>query len=309
MTEPACQTRDVSAFPAPWSEHHVVEHDGLAFDVHAAGPVDGEPVVLLHGFPQSARSWSAVGRLLLEADPGLRLLAPDQRGYSPGARPTDVAAYATGTLADDVVALAAAVGAERFHLVGHDWGAAVAWSVAAHHSDRLRSLTALSIPHLAAFGRALAEDDEQQRLSSYIGLFRRDGAAEELLLADGGRRIRDMYDGQVAATDVAVYVALMADGALTPALAWYRAMGRDLQDLPPVRVPTTFVWGEDDLATARAGAEGCADHVAADYRFVRLPGVGHWTPDEVPGVVAAEVLARVRGTPGSGSGSGGAGRG
>lgn len=278
----------------PWARRHTVTHDGLTFDVREAGPADGTPVLLLHGFPQSARSWTQVVAHLLEASAGLRLVAPDQRGYSPGARPAEVAAYATGTLAADVLGLADALGLGRFHLVGHDWGAAVAWTVAAHHPARLRSLTALSVPHLAAFGRALAEDPEQQSLSSYIGVFRRDGA-EELLLGDGARRLREMYAGQVAADDVDAYVALMAGGAMGPALHWYRAMGRDLRDLPPVRVPTTFVWGEADQATARASATWCADHVDADYRLVALAGAGHWTPDQQPEVVAREVLARVQG--------------
>nr|WP_246284028.1 alpha/beta hydrolase [Nocardioides perillae] len=266
----------------------------MVFDVHEAGPVDGTPVLLLHGFPQSARSWRRVVGMLRAADRDLRLVAPDQRGYSPGARPAEVAAYRTATLAADVLGVADALGLERVHLVGHDWGAAVAWTVAAHHPERLASLTALSIPHLAAFGRAIAEDPEQQALSSYIGVFRREGA-EELLLADDARRLRAMYAGQVDADDVEAYVALMAGGAAAPALHWYRAMGRDLRDLPAVRVPTTYVWGEEDQATARASAQWCADHVDADYRFVALPGAGHWTPDQQPDVVAREVLARVRG--------------
>lgn len=272
-------------------EHTTVEHDGLTFDIGLAGPEDGEPVLLLHGFPQSGRSWTAVAPRLAAA--GLRLLAPDQRGYSPGARPDDVAAYAVPTLADDALAVAAALGHHTVHLVGHDWGASVAWHVAAHHPDRVRSLTALSIPHLAAFGRALATDSEQQRRSAYIGLFREPGKAEAVLLADDARRLREMYEGAVPAADVEAYVSLLSEGGLTPALAWYRAMGRDLGELPPVRVPTTFVWGERDLAVAPAAAEACGEHVDADYRFVRLPDEGHWTPDADPGAVARAVLDRV----------------
>lgn len=270
-------------------EHAVVEHDGLTFDVTLAGPRDGVPVLLLHGFPQSARSWwQVVDRLADEH----RLVVPDQRGYSPGARPTDLSAYAVERLAADALAVASASGHERVHVVGHDWGATVAWQLAAHHADRVLSLTALSIPHLAAFGRALREDPEQQRLSAYLADFRRPGH-EDALLADDARELRAIYDGVVADDDVEAYVRLMADGALTPALGWYRAMGRELGAMPPVRVPTTFVWGEDDRATSEAAATWCADHVEADYRFVPLPGVSHWSPDEVPDVVAAEVRRRV----------------
>lgn len=286
-----------SSEPAgPWAEVRTVEQRGLVLDVRTAGPADGDPLVLLHGFPQSSRSWGAVVDRLRATQEGrrLHLVAPDQRGYSPGARPDEVGAYATPHLVSDVLVVADALGLETFHLAGHDWGASVAWAVAARHPGRVRTLTALSIPHLAAFGRALAEDPDQRRRSAYIRVFRRPGVAEERLLADGGARLRRMFAGQVPAADVEAYVALMAEGALTPALRWYRAMDRDLGALPPVRVPTTFVWGEEDLATAESAAVACGEHVRADYRFVRLPGVGHWTPDQVPGTVADELLARVR---------------
>ncbi len=269
-----------------------VDHDGLVLDVTLAGDPAGDPVVLLHGFPQSARSWRRVVEHL--ADDGLRLVVPDQRGYSPGARPDDVAAYGVEALVGDVLAVADAVGAETFHLVGHDWGASVSWALAAAHPGRVRTLTALSVPHLASFGRALREDPEQQRLSAYIARFRRRGEAEEALLADDAAALRAIYDGAVAADDVESYVALMREGALTPALSWYRAMGRELSETPPVSVPTTFVWGEQDRATSEAAALGCGELVEADYRFVRLPDVGHWSPDQVPQVVADAVRERVR---------------
>lgn len=269
-----------------------VEHDGQVFDVHVAGPDDGTPVLLLHGFPQTSRSWARVLDLL--EDTGLRFLVPDQRGYSPGARPTEVSAYAVDVLARDALAVAAALGHDSVHLVGHDWGASVAWHVAAHHPERVRSLTALSVPHLAAFGWAVAHDPDQQRLSAYLSDFRRPGH-EEVLLADDAAALREIYDGVVAPADVDHYVEVMRDGALSPALGWYRAMRRDLADLPPVRVPTTYVWGEQDRATSEAAATRCAQHVEADYRFVRLPGFGHWSPDEVPRVVAGEIHRRVLG--------------
>ncbi len=267
----------------------------LVLDVRTWGPDDGEPVVLLHGFPQSAASWEPVAEHL--AGSGLRLLAPDQRGYSPRARPDDVAAYAIEELADDVLALLDSLGRERVHLVGHDWGASVAWWVAGHHPERLHSLTALSVPHLAAFGRALVEDPGQRERSAYLKVFRRPGVAEEQLLADGEAGLRAVYAGRVPAAAVERDVALMREGALTPALGWYRAM-TDMSGLPDVPVPTTFVWGEDDQATAAAAARACGEHVDADYRFVPLPGVSHWSLDEVPELVAAEVRRRVGSTGG-----------
>lgn len=265
----------------------------LTFDVRTTGPDGGEPVILLHGFPATSRTWSEVAPVLAEA--GLKVFAPDQRGYSPDARPTAIEAYTTATLAQDVVDLADALGLETFHLVGHDWGAAVAWYVAAHHGPRLRSLTTFSVPHLTAYNAALRGDDDAKAKASYIGLLRQEGKAETLLLEDDARRLRAMYQGAVPSPLVDAYVTqLQQPGALTAALAWYRAMTADLGTLPAVEVPTTFVWSTGDSAIGRAGADACGEHVAADYRYEVLEDVSHWIPEEAPADAAAAILARVR---------------
>ncbi|MET1061845.1 MAG: alpha/beta fold hydrolase [Aeromicrobium sp.] len=265
----------------------------LTFDVRSSGPEDGDPIILLHGFPETSLSWLEVAPRLAAA--GFRVYAPDQRGYSPGARPTGVQAYDTELLAADVIGLADALGLTTFHLVGHDWGSAVAWVVAAEHPDRVRTLTAVSLPHLAAYNRALAADPDQQAKAAYIGLFRQAGKAEELLLADGARRLTAMFGDAVPVGLVVRYVAHLAEpGALTAALNWYRAMTPALADTPHVRVPTTFVWGTDDMAIGRAGAEACGDFVDADYRFIELAGVGHWIPEQAPDTLAEAIIARAR---------------
>lgn len=274
-----------------------VEVGDLVFDTSITGPGDGDPIVALHGFPQTSASWSALTPRLVKA--GLRVIAPDQRGYSPGARPSGVDDYLTETLADDVLGLAGALGLDTFHLVGHDWGAAVAWVVAARHPGRLRSLTVVSVPHLAAYGRALQDDPDQQQRASYIGLLRQEGRAEELLLADGARRLRAMYGEHVPAEHADLYVeTLSAPGALTAALSWYRAMRADLVDLPAVEVPTTYVWSDGDLAIGRGPAEACAGHVTGDYTFVELSGVSHWIPEEAPDALADAILDRISPNPG-----------
>ena len=263
--------------------------------VHAWGPEDGEPVLLLHGFPQTSRSWHAVAQLLLEARPDLLVLAPDQRGYAPRARPEEQAAYGVEELTGDALAVADAVGADTVHLVGHDWGASLGWHLAAHAPQRLRSLTALSIPHLAAYGWAVRNDPEQMRLAEYLGVFRTPGHGETALMKDDARRLREIYAGQVAEADVEAYVSLMRDGALTPALNWYRQMGRELKDTPTVSVPTTYAWGSEDQAVSRAAAERCGEHVSGAYAFVEWPGATHWTPDELPREVADAILHRIQG--------------
>lgn len=276
-----------------WGERTEVEIAAGTIDVRVAGREDGDPVVLLHGFPETSLSWGGVVPWL-EAD-DLRVVAPDQRGYSPGARPVGVEHYSTQVLADDVVQLADALDLGTFHLVGHDWGAAVAWAVASGpHAGRVASLTAVSVPHLAAFNRSLRTSTDQQQRSSYFGLFREAGKAEQVLLADDAVRLIGMYEGQVDDADVAAYVALLSEpGALTAALSWYRAMGAELAELPPTPVPTTFVWSDGDQALGREGAEACGDFVTADYRFVELDGVTHWIPDEAPEALAAAILDRI----------------
>jgi len=264
----------------------------LTFDVRMTGPDDGEPVILLHGFPESSLSWSGVAPLLAGA--GLRVIAPDQRGYSPGARPPGVESYTTDLLADDVIGIADALGIGTFHLVGHDWGAAVAWVTAVRHRDRLRTLTAVSVPHLAAYGAALQGDPDQQQRASYIGLLRQPGKAEHVLLEDDAQRLRAMYAGHVRPAQVDSYVALLSEpDALTTALNWYRAMRADLGSLPPVTVPTTYVWSDQDQAIGRAGAERCGEFVDADFRFVELTGTSHWIPEQDPEALAEAILARV----------------
>src|SRR3954471_17242752 len=186
----------------------------LAFDVRADGPDDGRPVLLLHGFPQTSLCWAAVARRLAEA--GLRTYAPDQLGYSPGARPAEVDAYAMANMAQVTCDLLTALDLPRVDLVGHDWGANVAWTLAAWHADRVRSLTAVSVPHPSAFTAAWRGDPEQQERSAYIRLFWRPGKAEEVLLEDGARRLRRMLETGVPAEAADEYVTVLsAPGALT----------------------------------------------------------------------------------------------
>lgn len=266
----------------------------LTFDVHTTGPQDGPAVILLHGFPETSLSWNQVAPRLAGA--GLRVIAFDQRGYSPGARPASVEAYATDLLAGDVIGIADELGIDRFDLVGHDWGSAVAWVVAGRHPERVRTLTAVALPHLTAYNTALRDDPDQRERASYISLLRQEGKAEDLLLADGARRLTAMYGDAVPVGLVVRYVAHLADpGALTAALNWYRAMTADLAETPRTQVPTTFVWGSLDQAIGRVPAEACGDFVDADYRFVELEDIGHWVPEQAPEALTEAILRRVLG--------------
>ncbi|MEU2347526.1 alpha/beta hydrolase [Modestobacter sp. NPDC049651] len=269
-----------------------VDLGDLTFDVRTDGPEDGQPVLLLHGFPETSLSWSAVMPLL--ADAGLRCYAPDQLGYSPGARPDEVGAYALPNLVQVTADLMTALDAPVADVVGHDWGANVAWGLAAWHPDRVRTLTAVSVPHPTAYTLAYRADPEQKERSGYIKLFWQAGKAEQVLLEDDARRLRKMLDAPGLPDEaVDAYVEVLgAPGALTAALNWYRAMDSGTR-VDPVEVPTTYVWSDGDVPIGRIAAEACADQVTGDYKFVELPDVTHWVPEQAPEALARAVLDRI----------------
>ena len=270
----------------------------LTFDALVAGPDGGEGVVLLHGFPQTSRAW--VDQLEALGGAGYRAVAFDQRGYSPRARPARVEAYRTPELTADVIGVADALGMDRFHLVGHDWGGAVAWQVGGRHADRLRTLTVLSTPHPAAMGLALAgrTGGDQAERSSYIALFR-EPDSQDRLLADDAQVLRLVYlaSGMPAGREAPYLEALGTSEALGAALNWYRAADLSLIDgLGPVRSPTMYVWSTEDPALGREAAEATASFVEGPYRFEVLEGVGHWIPELQPDRLNALLLDHVGGS-------------
>ncbi|MFD3423436.1 alpha/beta fold hydrolase [Streptomyces decoyicus] len=276
--------------PAP-VEHLEIQAGPYTYDALACGPADGEFVLLLHGWPEFADSWSAVLPALGAA--GYRAVAVDQRGYSPRARPPRIADYAVPELVADALAFADSQGAGRFHLVSHDWGGMVAWALAGAHPERLKSLTVLATPHPDALNRAAAEDSTQHHRLDYVRFFRRDdGAAEAALLADDAARLRAAYAGKVPAELVEGNVRrLSAPGALTATLNWYRAP-ESVISVPAGRitVPTLFLWGSEDTALGRGAAESTGEWMDGPYRFEALEGASHWLPEEVPDVVTPKIL-------------------
>ena len=254
----------------------------LHFDALVAGPEDGEVVLLLHGFPQGARVWRPVMPSLVED--GFRVVAFDQRGYSPGARPTgNDEDYAMPALVDDVVGVIVDIGADQVHLVGHDWGGSVAWNVAGRHPELVRTLTVLSTPHPDALRAAIFGElgGEQPNSSAYLLTFMAEGTAEALA-ADGAAGFRAVFEaGGLDAEDAEPYVeALGSAEALDAILAWYRAAGIGREPLPPITVPTLFLWGADDPVMRREGVEASGQYVTGPYRLSVLEGVGHWIVEQ-----------------------------
>lgn len=196
-------------------------------------------------------------------------------------------------LVADALAFADSQGADRFHLVSHDWGGMVAWAVAGAHPERLKSLTVLATPHPDALNRAAAEDPAQHHMLDYVRFFRSgEGAAEAALLADDAARLRAAYGGKVPAA--------LVDGNVRRLLRTGRA-DRHAELVPRpesvisvpagrITVPTIFLWGSDDVALGRGAAESTGEWVDGPYRFEALEGASHWLPEEVPALVTPPIL-------------------
>lgn len=268
--------------------------DGMVFDLRDGGPADGDPVVLLHGFPQDSSAFDRLSPGLHSA--GLRTLAPDQRGYCPSARPRGRSAYRIRHAVDDVLALLYDAGLTGAHVVGHDWGGGVAWALAAWHPDRVRTLTVLSTPHPVAMTRSMLHSDQALR-SYYVALFQVPLLPERVLLAGNGAALRRaLLRGGLPQDAVDRYVARMLEpGALTAALNWYRALPFTMrQPIGRVRVPTLHVWSTGDAFLGRAATEATAEQVDGPYRLEVLEGVPHWIPELAAERTAELITAHVR---------------
>ena len=290
--EPLCgvRARSVQQGDQVGERITTVDRAGLTFDVRDEGPIGGEIVVLLHGFPQDSRSWDGVAPILHDA--GFRTIAPDQRGCSPRARPPRRRDYSIPLLTDDVVDLVETVaGRSPVHLVGHDWGSVIAWTVASRRPDLIRSLTAVSVPHPAAFLRAFVTSAQLLR-SWYMLVFQFPWIPEFLL---SNRRISRsvlLGSGQSPAAATRDAARLADRSAVRGGVNWYRAMpwAHPRATLGRVTVPTLMVWSDRDIAVGPAGVDATARYVSGPYRSETLAGVSHWIPDEVPDELARLVV-------------------
>lgn len=264
------------------------------FDARAAGPSDGPLVLLLHGFPQTSLQYSR--QLTALGAAGYRAVAPDQRGYSPRARPSEVSKYAILSLTQDALRIADALGRETFHLVGHDWGGGVAWGLARFFPQRVRSLVMLSTPHPDAMNKELSDPAScQTKASSYFDAFVGNDALSYLRGMGTGSQLGFQC---LTPDEQNEYLAFLGDdAALTAALNWYRANVKDRKfDTPPlgqIAVPTLYLWGADDTAFCKEAAENTAGFVSSSYRFEALPGVGHWITDCASDLVNERLLAHI----------------
>jgi pimeloyl-ACP methyl ester carboxylesterase len=271
---------------------------GLTFTADVVGPAGGPLVLLLHGFPESRHSWRAALPALAGA--GYRAVAPDQRGYSPGARPdpADLSNYAFEKLITDAIEIVSAAGydGKRFHLVGHDWGGQVSWGVADAHAGRLASLTILSRPHPKSFRRALLKEDGDQKHRSRHHRAFLEPETGQLLLKDNARRLRDGLFGQgVPEAALEEHLSVLGNPeALEAALAWYRSNKGLAADIGTIKVPTLYIWGDADATVGPEAAHGTAEFVGAAYAMEILPGVGHFVMDQASARATELLLAHLK---------------
>lgn len=278
---------------------------GVSMNVALAGPDEGPPAILIHGFPESHRTWRSVAPLL--EDKG-RLVMPDLRGFGDSDRPQAVASYATDTLVADIFALADALGIERFALVGHDWGGAIAWAAALRGDPRISRLAIVNSPHPLIFQKSLIEDEAQRAASQYMRAFRNPGM-EAGIQAMGFEAFFDKSFSKhtdlslIPAEERQIYIDQWSrPGALTAMLNWYRssqvvvpAIGENAampawvaRGVPRLHIPVRVIWGLEDKALLPIQLEGIGE-VGDDVEVFPLKGVGHFAPWEAPEKVA-EVL-------------------
>lgn len=278
---------------------------GISMNVALAGPVDAPPVILVHGFPESHRTWRALVPLLGD---DLRLIMPDLRGFGRSDKPQDVADYATEKLLADLFALADALAINRFALVGHDWGGAIAWAAAISGNPRIERLAIINSPHPAIFQRSLIDDPAQRAASQYMNVFK-DLGLEAGIARMGLETFFDKSFSQHA--DLASipleerhhYIDDWGQpGALTAMLNWYRAsrilvpapgaaamIPEWVDHVPKINIPVRIVWGLDDKALLPVQLVGIGE-VGADVALFPLPDVGHFAPWQAPDAVAAALL-------------------
>ncbi len=266
-----------------------VSVDELTFTCRVSGMEnDGEAVILLHGFPETSRMYYDLIPVLVSE--GFKVVAPDQRGYSPGARPSKISDYSIDKLSQDVIDIADAFQFEKFHLIGHDWGSAVGWVTVAFHSERVISWTALSVPHLDAFFEAMNNNPEQQRKSQYIKFFKKPILPEFYFSIFGYKYLRDIWR-KSSKEEIEKYLEVFKQkGALKASLNWYRAnMKNDDKSIGDIAAPTLIIYGLKDMAIGEKSVDESEKYLKGDYKIEKLE-TGHWLIQESFEAVSKSII-------------------
>jgi pimeloyl-ACP methyl ester carboxylesterase len=263
--------------------------DELTFTCRISGMENtGDAVILLHGFPETSRMYYDLIPVLVSE--GFKVVAPDQRGYSPGARPSKISDYSIDKLSQDVLNIADAFQFEKFHLIGHDWGSAVGWVTVAFHSDRIISWTALSVPHLDAFFEAINNDTEQKRKSQYIKFFRKPFLPEFYFSIFGYKYLKDIWR-KSSEPEIEKYLEVFKKkGALKSSLNWYRAnMNNENKRIGDITTPTLIIYGLKDMAIGEKSVDESEKYLKGDYNIEKLES-GHWLIQESFEAVSKSIM-------------------
>ncbi|MFK7797872.1 MAG: alpha/beta fold hydrolase [Aureispira sp.] len=253
--------------------------NNLTFDCRTTGNKENKLVLLLHGFPETSYMWrNLMSDLSAE---GFYCVAPDLRGYSKGACPKGKKQYSLDKLTKDVIDIANALGKSTFHLVGHDWGSAIGWQVVHDYSDRILSWSGLSVPHLQAFGKAIVDNEEQQKMSQYIKMFQFPFLPERNIRKNNFKLFKTLWSSSEA-DELETYLKVFENPQqLTASLNYYRSNYKLLkkaaksQILGNINVPTLFIWGKNDPAIGAYSVQESHQYIKGDYEYLELDA-GHW---------------------------------
>lgn len=260
-----------------------IEANGFIFKCRVAGNPADKPVILLHGWPETSIMWAQLMEQL--SAQGFYCTAPDQRGFSPQARPEKVKAYAIEFLVEDVIEIANAFGIQNFQLIGHDWGSAIGWAVVATYPERVKSWTAMSVPHIRAFSDAIRFDKKQKKMSRYMAFFQWRGIPEWFLLKKDRANLRKTWK-KSAPEELQDYLDVIGNKpALKATLGYYRAnyktlkKGKGASAYGEVSTPTLLIWGKKDIAIGSVGIQNTEVYMKGPYKRMDLDA-GHWLMQE-----------------------------
>lgn len=264
----------------------------LIFDCRVSGNKNNELVIFLHGFPETSFMWNHLISEISEL--GFYCVAPNMRGYSKAARPRRKKNYTIDKLTQDILDIAKTLGKEKFHLVGHDWGAAIGWYLVYHNPKSILSWSALSVPHITAFAKAITTDKDQIKKSKYIKNFQIPYLPEMRLKKNDFELFKKLWKYS-SAEEVKDYLSVLkGKRALTAALNYYRANYKIFRthSIGDIHVPTLFIWGEHDMAIGSYSVENSHQYMKSAYKFVKL-NAGHWLIQTKYDEVKIEIIEHV----------------
>jgi pimeloyl-ACP methyl ester carboxylesterase len=284
---------------------HLVDANGYQFNVRIAGEFEnGQPVnelvVFLHGCPETSFMW--VDTMAFLAQHGYSCVAPDQRGYSPGARPLLVSQYELDKLVSDIIALVDTTDVHKFHLVGHDWGAVIGWAINQKHPDRIQTWSAMAVPHNFSFFDKRFNDSDQKKASAYINFLKLPYPIPELFISAFNYNALKAGWTSHSQEEIDEYMNVFNQkNALRGAINWYRALPNDLNDFPSyiqntVATPTVYFWGNRDQYVLRTAAENCAQYMTGPFEFVELDS-SHWIIQDQKTTVNEKILELIQNNP------------